>query len=78
VLVESATAVVSQLGKKNATDLQTIVNGVSKEAVAATDDSISGVIENIGDGIEVIADEVMKGLAVAGEAIEEHPELILE
>lgn len=78
MIVESASAVATAISKNNAGEIKSIVSGVSKEAVAATGDSFSDIVENIEDGIEVVAGEVMKGIVAAGEAIEQHPELIIE
>ena len=62
----------------NAAELKTIVNGVAKQGVAATDDSISDIIENIEDGAKVIGEEIMKGGETVIDAVQKHPELIAE
>jgi hypothetical protein len=70
--------VAKQLATKNAAELKGIVSGVSKEAVAASDDSVSSIIENVEDGLVVVGSEIVKGVEVAVKAVEQHPELIAE
>lgn len=77
-MIDEATAVVKQLSTKNAADIKSIVNGVAKETVAASDDSISTIIQNVEDGAIVIGKEIVKGAEAVVDAVEKHPELIAE
>jgi hypothetical protein len=51
---------------------------VAKETVAASDDSISTIIQNAEDGAKVIGNEIVKGAEAVVDAVEKHPELIAE
>lgn len=76
VVLTEATTIAKTIGTKNAADLKTIVKGVAQEGLAATDHDASTVLENIVDGVEVVAGEVVKGAEKTVEAVENHPELI--
>jgi hypothetical protein len=77
-VIDEAAAVAKQITTKNAADIKGIVNGVAKEAVAASDDSIAEIIENIEDGAIAIGNEIVKGAEAVVEAVEKHPELLVE
>lgn len=78
VIIDEATAVAKTVATKNAADIKTIVNGVAKETVAASDDSFSTIVSNIEDGAKVIGGEIVKGAEAVVDAVEKHPELIAE
>lgn len=51
---------------------------MAQQTVAASDDSISTIIQNVEDGAKVIGNEIMKGAEAVVVAVEKHPELIAE
>ena len=77
-MVGEAKTIASKITAKSAADIKSIVNGVAKETVAASDDSIGTIIQNLGDGAEAIGSEIVKGAVAVVEAVERHPELIAE
>lgn len=78
IVVESATAVVTQVAKSSAGDLKTIESSVVKEAVTATDKDAPSLLDKVQDGMMDVASEVVKGAESAVEAVEQHPEVIVE
>jgi ElaB/YqjD/DUF883 family membrane-anchored ribosome-binding protein len=78
LIVESATAVVTQVAKSTASDLKEIESNVAKEAVSATDENVPSLLDKVQDGLQDVATEVMKGAESAVETVEQHPELIAE
>ena len=78
VVLTEATTIAKTISTKNAADLKTIVKGVAQEGLAATDDNASTVLENIIEGAEAVAGEVVKATEKVIEAVENHPELIAE
>ena len=63
---------------KNAADLKGIALNVGKEVVAARNDDTSSVVERVEEAGKDIAEDVAKGAQKAGDAVEAHPELLLE
>lgn len=81
VVVESATAIAKDIGKKTAGDLKNIEKGLSQEVAHETKEgfpSLSEIGEAIVDGVEVVGEEIVEGAEVAVKAVEAHPELIAE
>jgi hypothetical protein len=54
------------------------VNGVAQQTVAASDDSVPTIIQNVEDGAKVVGNEVVKGAEAVVDAVEKHPELLAE
>ena len=78
LIIESATAVVTQVAKSNAGDLKEIESNVAKEAVSATDEGVPSLLDKMQDGLQDVKTEMVKGAESAVEAVEQHPELIAE
>lgn len=79
VVIESATAVVTQVVKSTTGDLKTIESSVVKEAVSATDKDVPSLLDKVQDGLADFATEVVKGgESSAVETVEQHPELVAE
>jgi BioD-like phosphotransacetylase family protein len=73
-----AKKVATQVQAKSAADLKDIASNLGKEVVAAKNDDAPGIIEQVEEAAREVAEDVAEGVEKAGEAIEEHPELLLE
>lgn len=78
VLVETATAVVSSLGAAATAEFKTLESGIAQEAVSATDDDVSNIIQKVEGAVEVVVEEVVNGAEHVVETVKQHPELIAE
>ncbi|KAH6703223.1 hypothetical protein BKA61DRAFT_661094 [Leptodontidium sp. MPI-SDFR-AT-0119] len=78
VLVETATAVVSSLGAAATAEFKTLESSIAQEAVSATDDDVSNIIQKVEGAVEVVVEEVVNGAEHVVETVKQHPELIAE
>jgi hypothetical protein len=63
---------------KSAADLKDIASNLGKEVVAAKNDDAPCIVEQVEEAAKEVAGDVAEGAEKAGEAIEAHPELLLE
>ncbi|KAG9244216.1 hypothetical protein BJ878DRAFT_80794 [Calycina marina] len=78
LVIEEVKIIGSRLVAKNSAEIKSIVNGVAKEALAATDDNSSTMLENIEDGVVAVGSQIVHGAVAVVEAVEKHPELLAE
>ncbi len=78
VLVETATVVAATVAKAASSEFKTVESGIAQEAVSAADDDASNLLDKVEGAVEVVVEEVVKGVGEVVETVKQHPELIAE
>lgn len=75
-MIDEAKAIAKTVTTKNVTETKSIVDGVAKEAVASSGDSVPTAIQNVEHGAKAIGTGILKGAIAGADFVEKHPELI--
>lgn len=78
VLLETATAITTSVTATATAEFKNVESGIAQEAVSAADDDAGNLLDKVEGAVEIVAQEVVKGVEDAAGVVMAHPELIAE